>query len=474
MKSGGHPRKLSGKWFGNRRKQSPKRYLGFEQFESRLPLATFTVTNFLDAGDGSLRDAILDANTSPNDVNGPDEIVFTKGGTIKLQTALPAITEDLEIVAEKKVTLNGLKKSSIFSVTGAGVDAVFEGLALTGGFSTTGGAAFLINAPGGEVKVLNCKIAKMLSTGEEVEGGAISIQSGNVTLESSTVATSVAESSTPGIVGSAEGGAIFNAGTLTIKHSTIQQSKALSDPGLASGGGIFNALAGTLNVIEGSKITKNTALGLAAQGGGINNEGSATITDSSLTANKAQSTGQGLDGADGADGVDGPDGTIPFEDGGDGTDGQNGFNGGGGTFAFGGAVFNSGVLTITNSFITGNSLKAGNGGDGGAGGNGGDGGKGFKGIQSTGGHIVAKGKDGFAGSGGNGGVGGIGGSALGAAIFTAQNATTTEANNTESGNKAIAGKGGKGGKGGKVGKGQRGAAVNGTNGAPGLPGFATI
>lgn len=472
MKSDGHRGKLLGKRLSNKRKQPPKRSLGFEDLEPRLPMATFTVDNFKDVavtGKMNLREAILEANAMP----GADEIVFSKGGSTSLKSALPTITDDVSIVAAKKVTLNGLGKHSIFSVTGAATDAVFAGLSLARGFSTTGGAAFLINAPGGVVEIRNVKISSMLSKGPEVEGGAISIQNGNVTLDSSTLSTSEAKSSTPGIVGSAEGGAIFNAGTLTIKNSTIQSSKATSDPGQASGGAIFNSIAGTLN-IEASKITKNTALGLAAQGGGIANEGTATISDSSLTLNKAQSTGKGVNGANGIRGENGTDGTSFGENGGDGTNGSNGANGGGGTFVFGGAVFNSGNLTITTSIITGNSLKAGDGGNGGNGGDGGNGGKGFKGFKSSGGHVVGKGNDGFAGSGGNGGAGGIGGSALGAGIFTADNATTTETNITESGNKAVAGKGGKGGKGGKIGKGVKGGAVAGVKGAAGLPGFATL
>lgn len=61
------------------------------------PQATFTVTTVADAGEGSLRQAILDANASP----GLDRIVFAipaeAGLTVTLLTDLPAITEAVVI-----------------------------------------------------------------------------------------------------------------------------------------------------------------------------------------------------------------------------------------------------------------------------------------------------------------------------------------------------------------------------------------
>lgn len=57
--------------------------------------ATMTVSNLNDSGAGSLRQAIIDANSSP----GADVIEFKGGlnGTIALSSQLPAITEDLTI-----------------------------------------------------------------------------------------------------------------------------------------------------------------------------------------------------------------------------------------------------------------------------------------------------------------------------------------------------------------------------------------
>src|SRR4051794_12536110 len=68
----------------------------FDLLEERQLLAVFTVLNTSDAGDGSLRQAILDANSSGN-VGGADVINFAiPGGGFKSftpATALPSIDE---------------------------------------------------------------------------------------------------------------------------------------------------------------------------------------------------------------------------------------------------------------------------------------------------------------------------------------------------------------------------------------------
>ena len=56
-------------------------------------LATYTVTNLFDAGAGSLRTAIDEANAAP----GADAIAFDVAGTIQLTSPLPEITDTLAI-----------------------------------------------------------------------------------------------------------------------------------------------------------------------------------------------------------------------------------------------------------------------------------------------------------------------------------------------------------------------------------------
>jgi hypothetical protein len=73
-----------------RRRSAPLRP---EALESRAMLATFTVTNLLNAGDGSLRWAIHQANANA----GADDIAFEVAGTVPLSTALPAIIDAVAI-----------------------------------------------------------------------------------------------------------------------------------------------------------------------------------------------------------------------------------------------------------------------------------------------------------------------------------------------------------------------------------------
>src|SRR4051812_40493823 len=72
----------------------------FEAMEQRQMFAAFTVTNVDDGGIGSLRQAIIDANATPNG-NTPDQIGFAIAGasvhTIEPLTELPDITDPVVI-----------------------------------------------------------------------------------------------------------------------------------------------------------------------------------------------------------------------------------------------------------------------------------------------------------------------------------------------------------------------------------------
>lgn len=79
------------------------------------------------------------------------------------------------------------------------------------------------------------------------------------------------------------GGGVFNAGTLAIAGSSMSKNIAYD------GGSIYNDYGSTVT-IDGSIISENTA----AFGGGIGNHGTITITDCSISENTAQYVGGGV------------------------------------------------------------------------------------------------------------------------------------------------------------------------------------
>src|SRR5262245_54169775 len=80
--------------------------LPVQALEGRVVPATFTLLNTNDAGADSLRQAIINANaTADNDVInfGP---LFAAPQNINLQTALPAITQGVNIVGPGAANVN--------------------------------------------------------------------------------------------------------------------------------------------------------------------------------------------------------------------------------------------------------------------------------------------------------------------------------------------------------------------------------
>src|SRR5262249_47635739 len=114
-----------------RRPSSP---LSLDVLEDRWLLSTFLVTNTNNAGSGSLRQAILDANAQP----GTDTIAFQIDGdgvhTIQPTSALPAITDPVVIDGS---TQPGYAGTPLIELNGskAGASSV-SGLTIIAGSST--------------------------------------------------------------------------------------------------------------------------------------------------------------------------------------------------------------------------------------------------------------------------------------------------------------------------------------------------
>ncbi len=126
-----------------------------------------TVSNTLDSGPGSLRQAILDANAHPNVAGQLDRIVFNIPGAgpynIVLASELPAITEAVDIIGR---TQPG---------TGATPSVAIDGSSLTGAVD-----GLTVQALGSAIRMLNIR---------NFPGDGIEVQASSVLLEDNTIGT---------------------------------------------------------------------------------------------------------------------------------------------------------------------------------------------------------------------------------------------------------------------------------------------
>ena len=259
--------------------------------------ATITVSNLNDQGDGSLRQAILDANQ-----NGPgsDDIVFASGlsGTINVGTdsnyGLYPETA-MNIQGDGRVTLQGGPNVDYVVFTGAfapygsapGVPITLSGLTITGGhavndhFSADGGGIYNRDAT---LTVSNSVISNNYSLDDG--GGIYSYAAaGSVTIVNSTISGNQAGDPTSG---STYGGAIYSSSSpVTIRNSTISANLAGGD-----GGGIYMSSGGDPSLtVENSTVANNTAgSGGGDDGGGIwlccgDSGQSLTLKSSTVTGN---------------------------------------------------------------------------------------------------------------------------------------------------------------------------------------------
>lgn len=223
------------------------------------------VTNTNDSGEGSLRQAILNANA----IAGANTITFAGSvftdatpDTITLTSGRLTITDDVTIqgTGANQLTVSGNNASNVFSILNIGTDATIDALTITGGNGNPGSFGF---------------------------GGAIRNDS-NLTITNSTISNSQAFN----------GGGIGNTGTLTIINSTISGNSAVGN----SGGGIVNS-SGTLTIIN-STISGNTADRI---GGGIGSfNGSTTIISSTITNNTSKNIQNDVAGGGGIFSNDNP------------------------------------------------------------------------------------------------------------------------------------------------------------------------
>lgn len=319
--------------------------LGLVEIYSGLHASTLTVTNTLDSGVGSLRQALADAS------NG-DAIQFDpalNGQTIALTSG--------ELVIDKNIIISG-PGSNLISVSKnsasppqrilhvmPGHAVTIEGLIIKFGISEESGGGILND--GSRLTLNNCAVASNLG-GPSGSGGGIYSSGVGATLAivNSTI-TGNALLVGNQFSGTGNGAGIYNDGTLSIEHSAVNGNSFtyLNNPGPMFGGdgaGIYS-ISGTVT-INNSAVIGNHATRAA---GGIFNGGTLEITNSTISGNQAALSGGGI----------GNSGTVTIS--------QSLLSGNSAYykwFGLGGGISNGGTLEIHNSTLSGNTVDGGGGG----------------------------------------------------------------------------------------------------------------
>ena len=197
----------------------------------------------------------------------------------------------------------------------------------------------------GTMDVFNSTIEGNSAT---MAGGGIFNDQGVLTITDTTISSNSAVNCSD----NNGGGGIYNMdGTLTITSSTITSNSVDHSSYNAGGGGLYNRNyqdKATLT-ISNSTISENTANGTNSDdgdGGGIYNQGTLTIVDSTLSGNSTGSNGGGIYNSNQL--------TITGSTISNNSTGSSSGNEGGG-------IYNAGLLTLTNSTLSGNSAHDGSG-----------------------------------------------------------------------------------------------------------------
>ena len=249
---------------------------------------TFTVATGMDAGTGSLREAITMANDEGSHP-GHDTIQIGLVGSIQLHTELPAITTDMSIIGPgaDRVTVerNPPPPGAAFRVFNvneslSGVpDVTIAGLTISGGLDSAGGGSDPVARGGGirnsgnlilrEVALRDNRVEATGASESADAGGAAIFSIGSLTIVRSLIAFNVAQASQSGFLG-CSCATVSGAGVLArtsspgqrllIRDSTLVQNTGEATATLlaASVAGLYAEDGGS---IEGSTIAQNFSEG---------------------------------------------------------------------------------------------------------------------------------------------------------------------------------------------------------------------
>ena len=306
-------------------------------------LATYTVTSNADAGAGTLRQAIIDANVSGVDdtINIQDSIA-----TITVLSQLPTI-----VAAGGGLTIDGGDGVTVQVTTPYNWDGT------SGSATATVSRVFNINASGEAVTISNMTIKGGDISGlssPNYYGGGIYHAAGTLELNTVTVSGSKGNEgggvySTIGTISISDSSVIqycysvSNGGNIRVKDGTLTITNSTITNGTGTGGGGGISSQSSTLTISGTTISDNaTSPNSGKHGGGINSNGGSISIDSSsiIRDNSAGEKGGGLF-ITGSTSTEITDSTIS-----------------GNTASKVGGIYNNGAATITGSTISGNTASA--------------------------------------------------------------------------------------------------------------------
>jgi hypothetical protein len=229
--------------------------------------ATYTVTNDADSGAGSLRQAMIDADST---TGVADTINFDLGSaaTITLTSAqLPDITDEAGLTIDggsADITISGNNQYRVFNVRGsASTRLTLNNLTVADG---RGGPGAGIQIYDGTVTLSNSTLSGNSANGVAdlfPNGGGIHNEGGTATVRNSTISGNSATLVGGGIFNSSD--ATNTGGTLTVSNSTLSGN---SNNGGFGGGGIHNE--------DGTATLKNTIVAKGPSASGQNCAGTIT------------------------------------------------------------------------------------------------------------------------------------------------------------------------------------------------------
>ena len=332
---------------------------------SPVQQATLFVTNLVDSSPGSLRQAILDANSRPGD----DAIGFLTAGTIFLASALPAVTGNTAIIGPGTNLLSvsaDYHRSRVFTFN-SGTSNTISGLAIGNGWLTNrNNGAGILNS--GALTLTRCALLNQTVYGGS---GAAIYNTGSLRLKDCYLANNFIQSFSTSDSSANTGGAIYNSGTLSMDNSAFAGnfvfgsggSPQLNTPGRTASGGAVYTIAGNLTVTN-CTFANNQVYG----GGGPQNPSGTTAASGGAGAGGAVSIEGGSASFVGS--------TLSgnYVHGGGGGGGSGSGTGGNGSTGSGGGIFISGgTLVLLNTTVSGNLAEGGGGGGRQSGGFGSDG-----------------------------------------------------------------------------------------------------